>query len=139
MHSVNKMMVKVSYYAVNVLLTLMNIIHVYVLNMNDLGTSEKVEVHSQRLSPLFSVPLYKTYVIPELIKMFHCHDYHIRMILLTYFPLYMDLFEKNDLEEVIFPQVLNIYWNCNLVRISFCNKCPWNFKSPMKKNTTFYL
>lgn len=107
MYSVNKMMVKVSYYAVNVLLTLMNII--YVLNMNDLGTSEKVEVHSQRLSPLFSVPLYKTYVIPELIKMFHCHDYHIRMILLTYFPLYMDLFEKNDLEEVIFPQVLNIY------------------------------
>lgn len=70
------------------------------------GTSEKVEVHSQRLSPLFSVPLYKTYVIPELIKMFHCHDYHIRMILLTYFPLYMDLFEKNDLEEVIFPQIL---------------------------------
>lgn len=70
------------------------------------GTSEKVEVHSQRLSPLFSVPLYKTYVIPELIKMFYCHDYHIRMILLTYFPLYLDLFEKNDLEEVIFPQIL---------------------------------
>lgn len=70
------------------------------------GTSEKVEVHSQRLSPLFSIPLYQMYVIPELIKMFHCHDYHIRMILLTYFPLYMDLFEKNDLEEVIFPQIL---------------------------------
>lgn len=70
------------------------------------GTSEKVEVHSQRLSPLFSVPLYKTYVIPELIKMFYCHDYHIRMILLTYFPLYLDLFKKNDLEEVIFPQIL---------------------------------
>lgn len=70
-----------------------------------LGTSEKVEVNSKRLSPLLPVTLYQKFVIPELFKMFHCHDYHIRIILLTYFPQYVDLFEKKDLEDVIFPQV----------------------------------
>lgn len=107
MYFVNKMMVKVFYYVVNVLLILMNII--YLLNMNDLGISEKVEVYFQRFFFLFLVLLYKTYVILELIKMFYCYDYYIRMILLIYFLFYMDLFEKNDLEEVIFFQVLNIY------------------------------
>ncbi|XP_048773103.2 protein-associating with the carboxyl-terminal domain of ezrin-like isoform X2 [Ostrea edulis] len=70
------------------------------------GTSMKVEVNFQKLSPLLTVPSYQKYVVPELIKMFHCHDYHIRMILLTYFSQYVDLFEKNDLENIIFPQVL---------------------------------
>ncbi|XP_062607716.1 protein-associating with the carboxyl-terminal domain of ezrin-like isoform X2 [Saccostrea cucullata] len=70
------------------------------------GTHEKFEIKSQRLSPLLSVPTYQRYVIPELIKMFHCHDYYIRMILLNYFSQYVDLFEKKNLEEIIFPQIL---------------------------------
>ncbi|XP_061183896.1 protein-associating with the carboxyl-terminal domain of ezrin-like isoform X2 [Saccostrea echinata] len=69
-------------------------------------THEKFEMNSQRLSPFFSVPTYQRYVIPELIKMFHCHDYHIRMILLNYLSKYVDLFEKKNLEEIIFPQIL---------------------------------
>ncbi|XP_021345414.1 protein-associating with the carboxyl-terminal domain of ezrin-like [Mizuhopecten yessoensis] len=58
------------------------------------------------VAPLFSVSTYRTYMIPEIYRVFHCHDYHIRMTLLTYFPHYIDLFEKENLEETILPQVL---------------------------------
>ncbi|XP_033762729.1 protein-associating with the carboxyl-terminal domain of ezrin-like [Pecten maximus] len=57
-------------------------------------------------TPLFSVSTFKTFIVPEIHRVFHCHDYHIRMTLLTYFSHYVDLFTKENLEETILPQVL---------------------------------
>ncbi|XP_060074316.1 protein-associating with the carboxyl-terminal domain of ezrin-like [Ylistrum balloti] len=57
-------------------------------------------------TPLFSVSTFRTYVVPEIYRVFHCHDYNIRMILLTYLRHYVNLFEKESLEDVILPQVL---------------------------------
>ncbi|XP_069122020.1 protein-associating with the carboxyl-terminal domain of ezrin-like [Argopecten irradians] len=55
---------------------------------------------------LFSVQTFKMYIVPEIHRVFHCHDYHIRTTLLTYFTHYVDLIAKDDLEDIILPQVL---------------------------------
>lgn len=61
---------------------------------------------SEDITPLFSMSQYRTYVIPELYKAFCCHEINIRTLLLNYFSSYADLFDKEKLEDVIFPQIL---------------------------------
>ncbi|KAK3087793.1 hypothetical protein FSP39_010623 [Pinctada imbricata] len=58
------------------------------------------------ISPILTEVTFKQYLIPEILKAFHCHDYHIRMILLTHFPYFIHLFDKDVLETSILPQVL---------------------------------
>ncbi|CAI9716038.1 protein-associating with the carboxyl-terminal domain of ezrin-like [Octopus vulgaris] len=56
--------------------------------------------------PIFSKPVFKKYVIPELVNIFKVREVHIRLLLLKYFRYYVELFEKEEIEEVIFPQLL---------------------------------
>lgn len=70
---------------------------------------EKKEVISEKpASPtcIFSKSSFKKYVIPELTKIFQVRELHIRHLLLKYFSYYVELFDRNDLEEIIFPQLL---------------------------------
>ncbi|XP_074654201.1 uncharacterized protein LOC141908196 isoform X2 [Tubulanus polymorphus] len=57
-------------------------------------------------TPLLSEKLFKAHVIPELFKIFHVRDAHIRLVLLEHFPLYVAMFDKDTLTDVILPQVL---------------------------------
>lgn len=61
---------------------------------------------AREITPLFSEDVYQKYVIPELTKVFCCHEINIRTLLLQYFPYYVDLFDQEKLEDVIFPQIL---------------------------------
>ncbi|XP_046583622.1 protein-associating with the carboxyl-terminal domain of ezrin-like isoform X2 [Haliotis rubra] len=63
-------------------------------------------VRPNQPSPILCAQLFKDHVIPELFRIFHIRDSHIRLVLLTHFPAYVDLFEKETLEETIFPQLL---------------------------------
>ncbi|CAE1313412.1 SCYL3 [Acanthosepion pharaonis] len=70
---------------------------------------EKKEVISEKpASPtsIFSKSSFKKYVIPELTKIFQVRELHIRHLLLKYFSYYVELFDRNDIEEIIFPQLL---------------------------------
>ncbi|XP_071155177.1 protein-associating with the carboxyl-terminal domain of ezrin-like [Mytilus edulis] len=60
----------------------------------------------REITPVFSESIYRSCVIPELYKAFCCHEINIRTLLLKYFPCYVDLFDKEKLEDIIFPQIL---------------------------------
>ncbi|XP_052092631.1 protein-associating with the carboxyl-terminal domain of ezrin-like [Mytilus californianus] len=60
----------------------------------------------REITPVFSESIYRSYVIPELYKAFCCHEINIRTLLLKFFPCYVDLFDKEKLEDIIFPQIL---------------------------------
>lgn len=60
----------------------------------------------REITPVFSESIYRSCVIPELYKAFCCHEINIRTLLLKYFPCYVDLFDKEKLEDIIFPQVI---------------------------------
>ena len=60
---------------------------------------------SSTLKSIFSKASFKKYVIPELKKIFQVRELHIRHLLLKYFSNYVELFDRNDIEEIIFPQV----------------------------------
>lgn len=68
--------------------------------------SPPYEFPSGSVQPLLSETLYKQYVVPKLVKIFSVHDYHIHILLLQYFPYYVHLIDKDDLEFDVFPQVL---------------------------------
>ncbi|GAB1598012.1 protein-associating with the carboxyl-terminal domain of ezrin-like [Argonauta hians] len=57
-------------------------------------------------SSIFCKRLFKKYVIPELVNIFKVREVHIRLLLLKYFHYYVELFDKEEIEEVIFPQLL---------------------------------
>ena len=57
------------------------------------------------ITSLLTLGCYKKYVIPKLVKIFRVHDHHIRMVLLKYFSLYVQLVDQEVLEFEIFPQV----------------------------------
>ncbi|XP_071097282.1 protein-associating with the carboxyl-terminal domain of ezrin-like isoform X2 [Haliotis cracherodii] len=63
-------------------------------------------VRINQTSPILCAQLFKDHVIPELFRIFHIRDAHIRLVLLTHFAAYVDLFEKETLEETVFPQLL---------------------------------
>lgn len=55
---------------------------------------------------LFSMICFTKYVIPKLMQVFCVLDVQIRLILLEYFPLYVNVFTREDLIEQILPQLL---------------------------------
>ncbi|XP_045201253.2 protein-associating with the carboxyl-terminal domain of ezrin-like isoform X2 [Mercenaria mercenaria] len=70
-------------------------------------TPRKDESHPrEEIQPLFSEKLFKMYVVPKLVKILSVHDYHIHILLLQYFPYFVHLIDKEDLEFDVFPQVL---------------------------------
>ena len=57
------------------------------------------------INPLLPVPLFKQHVVPELTKIFHVRDVHIRVVLLRHFAHYCRLFDTQILRSYIVPQV----------------------------------
>ncbi|XP_064650130.1 protein-associating with the carboxyl-terminal domain of ezrin-like [Lineus longissimus] len=50
--------------------------------------------------------LFRLHIIPELYKIFHVRDAHIRLVLLRNFSNYAHMFDKETLRSVIIPQLL---------------------------------
>uniref|UniRef100_A0A182JQD9 Protein kinase domain-containing protein n=1 Tax=Anopheles christyi TaxID=43041 RepID=A0A182JQD9_9DIPT len=62
---------------------------------------------SDDLSPgLFTPKIFSAYVLPKVKQVFCVQDAQIRLILLEYFPAYVEFFSKEDLQDHILPQLL---------------------------------
>uniref|UniRef100_A0A182SCH3 Protein kinase domain-containing protein n=1 Tax=Anopheles maculatus TaxID=74869 RepID=A0A182SCH3_9DIPT len=62
---------------------------------------------SDDLSPgLFSPKIFAAYILPKVKQVFCVQDAQIRLILLEYFPAYVEFFTKEDLQDHILPQLL---------------------------------
>ena len=57
------------------------------------------------LNPVFPVEVFRKHVIPEVYKIFHVRDAHIRLVLLSCFENYVEMFDKETLKQFILPQV----------------------------------
>ncbi|XP_053661738.1 protein-associating with the carboxyl-terminal domain of ezrin [Anopheles marshallii] len=62
---------------------------------------------SDDLSPgLFTPKIFSAYILPKVKQVFCVPDAQIRLILLEYFPAYVEFFTKEDLQDHILPQLL---------------------------------
>ena len=57
------------------------------------------------VQPLLPASLFQRHVIPEVTKIFHVRDLHVRLVLLCHFSRYCHLFERDVLLTVVVPQV----------------------------------
>ena len=57
------------------------------------------------MNPLLPESLFSEHIIPELRRIYHVRDLHIRTVLLSCFESYVELFDKTILKTVILPQV----------------------------------
>uniref|UniRef100_A0A182QDQ3 Protein kinase domain-containing protein n=1 Tax=Anopheles farauti TaxID=69004 RepID=A0A182QDQ3_9DIPT len=59
------------------------------------------------LSPgLFTPKIFSAYILPKVKQVFCVPDAQIRLILLEYFPAYVEFFTKDDLQDHVLPQLL---------------------------------
>ena len=70
------------------------------------GSDRSKHYHEAELNPLLPTPLFKDHVIPEITKIFHVRDAHIRIVLLRHFSHYCRLFDTQTLRSSIVPQVV---------------------------------
>uniref|UniRef100_A0A182X891 Protein kinase domain-containing protein n=1 Tax=Anopheles quadriannulatus TaxID=34691 RepID=A0A182X891_ANOQN len=62
---------------------------------------------SDDLSPgLFTPKIFSAYILPKVKQVFCVQDAQIRLMLLEYFPAYVEFFTKEDLQDHILPQLL---------------------------------
>ncbi|ENN71125.1 protein-associating with the carboxyl-terminal domain of ezrin [Dendroctonus ponderosae] len=55
---------------------------------------------------LFSLELFKRHIAPKLLNIFRVRDVQIRLIILEYFPHFLECFSKEELLEPILPELL---------------------------------
>jgi len=54
---------------------------------------------------LFTKEVFQKYLVPRLLKMFHVHDTQIRLVLLNHFRNYCFVFSKEQLVNLVLPEV----------------------------------
>ena len=54
---------------------------------------------------LFSLPVYRGYVVPRLLQMFCVRDAQIRLLLLAHFSSYCSSFTEDQLRTLVLPEV----------------------------------
>ena len=70
------------------------------------GSRESDDFKDNCVNPLLPEESFQRYVIPELFRVFHVYNVHIRLTLLRHFESYVHLFDADTLRDFIFPQVL---------------------------------
>jgi SCY1-like protein 3 len=53
---------------------------------------------------LFSLPIYRVYVVPCLLQMFCVRDAQVRLLLLTHFSSYCSSFTEDQLRTLVLPE-----------------------------------
>ncbi|XP_077986598.1 protein-associating with the carboxyl-terminal domain of ezrin-like [Glandiceps talaboti] len=68
--------------------------------------NEEVNFQENQIHPVLPIKEYKEQIIPILQKIFLVRETHVRLTLLKYFTLYVDLLDVNMLRKTIMPQLL---------------------------------
>ena len=70
------------------------------------GVDETQDDLTEKESAILPAELFKEKIVPILINIFHVREMQIRLVLLNFFPNYVGMFSKIQLEDVILPMVL---------------------------------